>query len=1663
VGTIKPPPTGNIQTMELTEEELEPIRGPKKKPPKPKRGTSAPTPAPAPTPKDDELGRRIEAARGGDATRRARLLVEQGVVLEVAGDERARALYDQAMQESREILAAVRGARRVANEPSDRLALLDRESKLIGDERTRADLAMERARLLSTIDPRDEAAIEESLRTVLRLVPDHAEALVAMYAHLVENDGEDLAAHHARLARAYSGDPVLAASHLVARGRVLEARGDDAAAEGAYSEALALRDDDPFVRAAYERVLDRRGNFARLRDLLEEDATRARDPVIRVQRAYDAARISAQRLGDESRAIPLLREAAAHAPSDPALDARVLELLVRLLESQGDLHGAATARAARILHEREPAVRAIEHVRLAADREALADTMGAIDALEIARGAGPLDAFALLTLDRLYATVGKDDARVNLWLDEAARAREPEQSAAAYVRAARIAEVALGRSEDAIQFLQTAWVSSPGDLDTLDTLTRLLLAPTTKRDDAGTRSTIDLLLQAADLEREPARKIAHLEKAAALLEDVDPERAATVHEQVLAIAPSRRLALLALERCLQRTGDHHRLATTIEREAEVTTDVDDAVTLRLRAVDVILDRVQDPERAIALARRVADAHPKHERALVALLRAQTAARRHEDSLETIRSLIALLESKDRRSEALPLWLTVAETCMRRLGRVDDAIAALRSALEIDPAHPAATHDLSRVLRASGRYAEAAETMLAWDPVGAAEIFEGRLNDDARAEEAYAAALEARPTDLAAFEGLVRVAERRKRWHVLERAYEARIAAGSGITRVPSLLSLAEVLVRAGRDSSQVALVAEAVLDIDRTYVHALRFADSAYRRGRDVESLIRTISRQADATGDRLARRGLLWELARLRDELGVYLLLHSLDASDPPALHGLLRAAARQSSGNEVALALGRMIELEEDAGARAALILRLALHLELEGPHRDLRRALALHRSALRHDPESPTAVAGVLRLAPTQNDAAAQLEGEVHAAKIALDPETRVRHLLVGAQLARAVPDSSGGGIAVASDLVAQALQADPDSVEAATAALQQLLATDVRRLVDLVEHAAQTAKRPDRIVALAREGASFAEGLSELPRAILLLEKARAVEPRNVGVLVELGDLERRQRAWAEAVRSYDAAIGASSASTPVELQLRAHVGLAELHGGPVPDPLREIVEMRAIVRLDPENVEWKRALARTLGSRGQALEADSILVELASLPRLSTTERVEVWNQLSDIRLASGDKSGADQALREALKLDPDPTHPAWSRLEAFHARHLGGEPTLAEALNDLIVDPKADPRWVLRLGILEMHLGRTKPGIMHLRMAVKMVPNETEAMLTLASGLLTVAEHDEALSIVRTLTDRDPTNASTLALEERARLGSGLRDEANVVVELRAYLGQTEDATRFRKRTPLPRPPLEGVLDDAAIAQWVLPEDAAGPAVEVLATIARSLTKVLPPTPLSSYGVGSRDRVTQKSGNPLRVTVDRAIAVLGTGPIDLFVSNAALTDVAIETFDPPAIIVPSSFESLSDLELGFAIDRAVARVALGAFLLDKVGHERAADLVTAAIAPFGAVSLSPDVEDLARRIAKAIPRDVKRKLESIASEVRSFDSMRFARALDRTAVRIAYLLTGDLSSSLDHVLRTSRGTITQAARPDTLPGDLVRFALGESAVGLRKRLGTIFT
>jgi tetratricopeptide (TPR) repeat protein len=1610
---------------------------------------------------DHALVSRLSELDGSDAVGVARAHLEQAIVDELLGDGSAAAQHAEASLRAaptavaHEILRRLPHARGVAA-AREKLTHLDAEIAECASAQPRADLLAERARLLEASGQK-ASVVRAAWEQALDSVPLHAAALRGLEASLLaEQAHQALASHLHRMAEAYAADPRLAAWLHVERARVLDRHlAQPDAAKAALVRALELDPGTGPVRAACVAHAAVHGDAAWLVELLLQEAVLEGSGPRAAALEVDAACIVRDRLGNADRAVALLQNAAARPASPASVRRHALEALVALHEAAGRPHEALRARRDRLADTREPRCRAHQLRAVAAVEESLGNRDAAITAVQGALDLSPTDATLAEALDRLLEAASATDRRIDLWTREAAAAEPPRERARLLVRAARLAE-SLGDAARAIELLRAALVAHPAHDEAVDLLLRMLSPPPSGGAITEARARVTVHAHGAEHAGDPQRRIAHLEAIALLEEETigDAARAAAVYETVLRIEPHRRIAILGLARTAARAGDGGKLARALLDEAGESRDAPTADALRVRAAEALA--TIDAERALALVHEVLKRNPS-----------DTAARHVERQLheaagrwaQVDASVGAQIEHAADPRARLDLWLARAEVQRTRLGAVPEALASLRAALEIDPGHPAAREALESHLAAladpramrdglvelATREPDAIERarMLA----RAAEIDEHVLSDDGHAVELLARALADAPGETWIEERRVRVQTRRAGGG---HAGEPFTAASDR----PDAEASPSIVARLGALWAKAALTPE------------------THPEGDATDQFERILT---DAPGDRAAL------------DATMRLALPKVRAGDSEA-RGLLEAAVRtrleQASSDTEKAYLHLVIALALDAGEGT------------RGDH-ESRRALDHYRKALRVDDRSVVAAAGTARLGAALGDAEASVAAAIAQAHLTSSARQRAVLLVQAASQTLSSQDARFGlrpaRLSRAADLLERALDADPEAVPAA-ALLIAVRGEDGQRelLLAALRAAFERAQSKDAIVNLGAEVARVAS--IDPPDRVLAIDALRrvlATTPDHAPTLRALVEQYRAQGAWGDAAQALETL--ARQVRDP-QVRLGALLELADLYAHTLkraPDVERVL---RAAIDADPTSLEALRRLTHHLREATPlAAEIVTLLARIADVETEPEKKAAELAD-LATLHLTTGDTAGAEAALVEAIAQAPTPARIA--RLVAMHASAPSEQARALAAVVEREHDlDRPDAGSLAALGRLETSLGRWPDAVAHLRLAVGLAPAMHEARAKLAEALVHMRGASDAAAMILSMIDPDASPllslgdpAAALATLDAALEGSGRGEEATVARELRAVAGGLDDgahvALRARRLVVDPSAPVPIALDPATLRTGIVPQPVPPMLFELAAALAGAEGKLVP-VDLEELGVGPRDRLLPATGHPLLLLVHRLSTMLAIARPEVVVSPVlALPRVAVK--DVPWLVVPESLLAQPEPVQVAALVGPLVRIALSVpWLEDLPGAYAHATLCAAArqVVPGFASELAQGdqldlIDEMSRRVGKAIGRKQKKALGELAQDLAEMraptlaDVAAFERLVARTELRAAFVLTGDLLSTLDAArardgaLGAATASVGPAGLRATLghpvAGDLARFALSPAATTLRWRAGTLW-
>lgn len=700
-----------------------------------------------------------------------------------------------------------------------------------------------------------------------------------------------------------------------------------------------------------------------------------------------------------------------------------------------------------------------------------------------------------------------------------------------------------------------------------------------------------MVLQLLDAELEatesgPARAALLYERALVLDERLDrPEDAASAFREVVAAQPGDIGLLSQLASVWAARGDARALADTLQLLARAVEDPRVAAEALLSAGLLLEERLRDEHGAAEAYREAFSLDPSDPVLLAAL--ARVAAREQRDD-ELLRVLAAEAENAGPQGSAAFLELA---RVYERLGRPEDAFAALQAGRRLQPRDPLVLSAMAALLGDQRRSEELAEVLGAWaetvhDEAEAvalylrlASLYEESLHRDEQAIQCYRAILARAPGNAAALAGLGRLHARRRDWPGLIDVYDAELAVTT------ETAAKATIHYRAGE-------VCES----------RLRDPDAAVTRYQQALLL---------SPGYLPAQQA----LERLFERLGLWADLAAMLEQDVLQAEGPVDAVARL--GTLASLYESRIGDLE-----RALECLFRALDL---APH---------HIPSLRHAQH-------LAEKAGRWRDLVSLLEREASHV-------SDVKQVVALRLWAAEVLDERLSDPAAAIVAYEKLLTVSPAYLPALKA-LGRLYAEGGRwpDLASLYRTEAAVATPERAAQLLLKVGELQERRLGDVDGALATYSEVLDRTPRNLQALGALGRLHRSRGAWAPLV-----AVLLREAGLRTDPRDRADVlyEAASLREYPVGDVAAATETYEEVLRLSPAHAGALRALERLASARGdnQALLA---AVERTAQTAQTPEARVAAYLKLTRLYLDRLDEPArAAQMAEEALDIDPRNLH-----------------------------------------------------------------------------------------------------------------------------------------------------------------------------------------------------------------------------------------------------------------------------------------------------------------------------------------------------------------------------------------------------------------------------
>jgi tetratricopeptide (TPR) repeat protein len=892
---------------------------------------------------------------------------------------------------------------------------------------------------------------------------------------------------------------------------------------------------------------------------------------------------------------------------------------------------------------------------------------------ETALQRNPADTEAFVALRKVYRQAEKHDKLVTLYETRAQAIDDGAKAAELFYLAAELRIDQLGDAEGAEADLVNAVDRDPGHIRAAARLKDIY------REQGRTADYMTMLemeARAVARTRDPAR-VAELQSEMAQLflnhfsrlerSVRNPQRPGKLNADNVKSIDSARKIYRAL-------GDYRSMVRLYELELEGTAEAKRRADLLLGLGRVLAEKLEELDAAAQRLNEVVRLRPRDEKAL--------------DLLAAIYANPNWIGA-DGLDRAAAIYYQVARR-RQEAGDADNAVAALRKALQAVPGHPESSELLERVYFDGRRYQELDRYYRERISAGAteaeridflykrAQLAEGEMDDRAEAQRVYSEIAAMEPPNGPASERLVELYLASHDYGKLAELRERQLGA---IEDPPERLRLMTELAALYRDRlgdrDQAAVYLHAILQIDPENQTALTAYAEHFREKGDWGALAdllefsleraraRATSAEDATSAEEMVRR--LEEIAVVSEKnlgdaeraLHAWRRIEDIAPSYGRAREAQRRILLKAKSWDRMAALLEREAALLEDPAARAETLRRVAqINREKLG---NSARAIEIYKGILRAEPHDAVALRALVEIFEREGDftgLARTLREQIDLSTAKQERVSLLRRVLV-------IYDERLSDLAEGAWAAFEILQAVPGDRDTLTR-LEGLLerAGDFRRLADVLEQHTKYAANPDEKVQLTRRTAELLHGkLQDLPAAAERWEEVIRLDADDAKGLETLAGIYTSLERFTDLARVLDLQIERMAADPAQQAEYLRR--LAKLAEGPLHDVRRAQRCWETLCEVLPADGEALDALARIYSDEGDWATLVRILerqVPLAKDPARAV-ELAILRAQILEEKLRNGDEAarGLEQVIAE---LNPR-SWEAHERLRALYER--GGQ------------------------------------------------------------------------------------------------------------------------------------------------------------------------------------------------------------------------------------------------------------------------------------------------------------------------------------------------------------------------------------------------------------
>lgn len=1633
-----------------------------------------------------------EIAAIGDVPAAAILYYEAGKIWEekLVQPEKAWSFYKKAFQLQPKLTPNIRAAERLASQVGNwhlAIQILDSETEAIDDTRVKAYLNLRRGQILEEKLGKAEEA-RAAYEAAVRLAPDNVEILKQLERLCISTgDWKTVLQVRANLLENIQ-DTAVRVQLLLSCAKIYTLNFQNSReAEAQYRKVLELEPGNLAALAALRYLYSEKKRHEELLEVLQKEAEVTADPTIAAWLHYQAARLLREQMGDDDKALGSLQRALALTPGNHMVLAEMAHIHENLMRWQelADVY----QQQVQVITDRQELVSLYFKLGNLWE-EKLFNEDRAIENYRQVVDLNPNYLPALQALGKLFYRKGQWEDLVQMYEIEIRETQEPRQKAVKLYKLAEILEERLSRDEDAIQRFEQCLELTPGYLPALKALGRLYSKYNRFESLIGMYE--NELESSADMDQ----SVFLLDKIGTLWEEKlnNIDKAIETYQRLLDSSPNYLPAIRTLGKLYVRADRWEDMIRVNDLEAQLVNDQKQVVSLLHRNGEIYEEKLNDKDQAIEMYKRVLALAPSYLPALQSLGRLYFIKGRWEDLIGMHRQEIEVTQNEDQQ---INLLYKIGELYEEKLVQEDKAIVAFQEVLRIRPTNFPAMKALIRIFTNKRDWENLIEiyekeaTVLE-DPqqkalslFRMAEISESHLNDPERSVETLQKILQIVPGHAPALRSLERLYARSESWRELLGVYERGLENASHENqRVDILFRTAEVYASRVNDLIRAGECHEKILSIKPDHLPSIEALERIYLSQRNYNALVRVYESFAARTQDRSLLLSLQAQIADLKENRlqppksagENHLKVLSLNPQHPEAIRSL--DIQYHKFGTWKGLRMLYEQELSRAGTQEEALDLCMRVADLAETHLGSPEVAKHYYQEALRLSPDFLPAIKALKRISVAQNDHQAMIGLLDREGRISRDPRQAISTLLQAAQIYRDRFNDPGR----ASECLFKVLERDPSEVQAFSQ-LEVLLIqqADWERLAVLYRNRIEITEDNRTLAELhLKLGGLLHERLQRPQDAVESYRKVLEINPSHQQALNILAGLAFGSEKWDEAVQLSSRLLELTNEPRD---QAACHFRLGVIFQEKKPDLEKAVVYFRKVLELTPGDIPTLERLKAIHVARQQWSDA------IATIDQLIETDR-EPANQIKhQLERAGMYESGLDE---------PDRAVAAYQRVQELDPNNV----TVIQKLGDLyeklerwqelidsyhafirLLPPERSHEAIplhMKMGSLYMdNLNNSDKAIIEYKHVAEISPRHAEAHEALATlygktGLYYANAVDEHRKLLQINPFRVDSYHELRRIFEEQRAFDKVLCVCSVLHYLRAA-DQNEEFFYGENRGKVPERSTEQLSAEEIEALLVHPDER-GLIRQVLKLLGPHLVKIYTPN-LERYGVGKGDRA--RPDDPLRTLCDGMAANLGEMQYELFHSNQPTHLVSIENSSPPTIIVGEGLIKRTVVkEQRFAMGRAIKRVFDGSYLGRLLGPKELSRLAAAAVLPYhpnSPIATYPgeSLDDLAKKVNKALPRKVRKAMEELMREkapevakVPDYDA--YLRGSDHSANRTGLCMCNDLPQALMHLqrevpelqdkrLNTTEEIVAALSRQASFC-ELLRFAVSEEYFRLRTRM-----